>query len=79
VVQLISLQHVSWPTQNSTLTPKVARRVLDIHKELLSFIEMRDPTAARHLMDDHVKMIRARRVAEQGKSEMNRSMNISCC
>jgi GntR family transcriptional repressor for pyruvate dehydrogenase complex len=79
VVQLISLQHVSWPTQNSTLTPKVARRVLDIHKELLSLIEMRDPTAARHLMDDHVKMIRARRVAEQGKSEMNRSMNISCC
>jgi len=68
VVQLISLQHVSWPSQNSTLTPKVARRVLDIHKELLNLIEMRDPGGARRLMDDHVKMIRARRVAEQGKA-----------
>src|SRR5712691_2103764 len=29
VVQLISLQHVSWPAQNPTLTPKVARRILD--------------------------------------------------
>src|SRR5712691_6118523 len=29
VVQLISLQHVSWPASNPTLTPKVARRILD--------------------------------------------------
>ena len=35
VVQLISLQHVSWPRRNPTLTPKVARRILDVHKELL--------------------------------------------
>ena len=34
VVQLISLQHVSWPARNPTLTPKVARRILDVHKEL---------------------------------------------
>src|SRR5262249_34909294 len=34
VVQLISLQHVSWPAQNPTLTPQVARRILDAHKEL---------------------------------------------
>ena len=27
VVQLISLQHVSWPRRNPTLTPKVARRI----------------------------------------------------
>ena len=79
VVQLISLQHVSWPTQNSTLTPKVARRVLDIHKELAEPDRDARSAGARRLMDDHVKMIRARRVAEQGKSEMNRSMNISCC
>ena len=64
VVQLISLQHVSWPAQNPTLTPKVARRILDVHKELAALIEMRDAAGARRLMDDHVKMIRARRVAE---------------
>ena len=60
VVQLISLQHVSWPAQNPTLTPEVARRILDVHKELASLIEMRDPAGARRLMDDHVKMIGAR-------------------
>src|SRR5262249_27314033 len=36
LVQLISLQHVSWPAQKPTLTPKVARRILDAHKELAS-------------------------------------------
>jgi GntR family transcriptional repressor for pyruvate dehydrogenase complex len=64
VVQLISLQHVSWPAQNPTLTPQVARRILAVHQELASLIEMRDPAGARRLMDDHVKMIGARRVAE---------------
>ena len=64
VVQLISLQHVSWPSQNPTLTPQVARRMLDVHKELAALIEMRDGAGARRLMDDHVKMIAARRVAE---------------
>src|SRR5262249_45491628 len=33
VVQLLSLQHVSWPSQNRTLTPKVAKHVLDAHRE----------------------------------------------
>jgi GntR family transcriptional regulator, transcriptional repressor for pyruvate dehydrogenase complex len=66
VVQFISLQHVSWPAHNPTLTPKVARRILDVHKELAALIEMRDAAGARRLMDDHVKMIRARRVAEHG-------------
>jgi GntR family transcriptional repressor for pyruvate dehydrogenase complex len=65
VVQFISLTHVSWPTQNPTLTPAVAQRVLDVHKELAALIEMRDAAGARRLMDDHVKMIRARRVAER--------------
>jgi GntR family transcriptional repressor for pyruvate dehydrogenase complex len=64
VVQLISLQHVSWPAQNHTLTPQVAHRILAVHRELATLIEMRDAAGARRLMDDHVKMIRARRVAE---------------
>ncbi len=65
VVQFLSLHHISWPSRNHTLTPKVARRVLDVHKEIAALIEMRDAAGARQLMDDHVKMIRARRVAER--------------
>jgi GntR family transcriptional repressor for pyruvate dehydrogenase complex len=68
VVQLISLQHVSWPRRNPTLTPKVMRHILDVHKELLALIEMRDAAGARNLMDGHVKMIRSRRVSERGKA-----------
>jgi len=64
VVQLVSLQHISWPAQNPTLTPKVARRILDAHKELTALIEIRDGAGARRLMDEHVKMIGARRIAE---------------
>src|SRR6187401_3146240 len=70
VVQLISLQHVSWPRRNPTLTPRVARRILDVHKELLALIEIRDAAGARKLMDDHVKMIRARRVSEHARSKL---------
>jgi GntR family transcriptional repressor for pyruvate dehydrogenase complex len=76
VVQLISLEHVSWPRRNVTATPKLARHILDIHTQLTDFIEMRDPAAARTLMDDHVKMIRARRVAEHGKKKGEGN---SCC
>ena len=76
LVQLISLQHVSWPAQNPTLTPKVARRILDAHKELASLIEIRDGAAARRLMDDHVKMIGARRIAEHREK---RSPMRDCC
>ncbi len=65
VVQFISLDHISWPAHNPTLTPSVARRVLDVHRQLASLIEMRDAAGARQLMDDHVKMIRARRVSER--------------
>src|SRR3954451_23399867 len=64
VTQLLSLQHVSWPAENRTLTPEVARRVLAVHRGLAVVIEMRDAAGARRLMDDHVKMIRARRIAE---------------
>jgi len=69
VVQFISLQHVSWPNVNPTLTPDVSRRILDVHREIAALIEMRDPAGARKVMDDHVKMIRARRVAEHGTSQ----------
>jgi len=70
VVQLISLQHVSWPRRNPTLTPKVMQRVQDTHREVLALIEARDPAGARRLMDDHVKMIRTRRVSESGKTPL---------
>ncbi|HEX4554900.1 MAG TPA: FCD domain-containing protein [Xanthobacteraceae bacterium] len=76
VVQFISLQNVSWPSRNTTLTPKVARRILDVHKELAALIEMRDAAGARRLMDDHVRMIRARRVAEHRQA---RKQDPSCC
>jgi GntR family transcriptional repressor for pyruvate dehydrogenase complex len=76
VVQLISLQHVSWPSRNPTLTPKVMRRIQDVHKDLLGLIEIRDAAGARRMMDDHVKMIRARRVAEHGRK---RRLEASCC
>ena len=76
VVQLISLQHVSWPRRNPTMNAKVARHILDVHKELLALIEMRDAAGARKLMDDHVKMIRARRVTEHARSKLK---TIDCC
>jgi GntR family transcriptional regulator, transcriptional repressor for pyruvate dehydrogenase complex len=83
VVQLISLQHVSWPRRNPTLNPQIARRVNAVHRELLSLIEIRDPTGARKLMDDHVKMIRARRVAEHKHAPKTRGRKsddgIDCC
>ena len=75
VVQFLSIDHVSWPQRNPTLTPAVARRILQVHKELADLIEMRDAAGARALMDDHVKMIRARRVAERDRpSEVH-----GCC
>jgi GntR family transcriptional repressor for pyruvate dehydrogenase complex len=79
VVQLISLQHVSWPRRNPTLTPKVSQRILDVHRELLKLIEIHDPSAARHLMDDHVKMIRARRVSEHAKLKSRPAAQPDCC
>ncbi len=65
VFQLASLQHVSWPARNRTLTRAVARHILAVHRELAHLIESRDAAAARRLMDEHVRMIRARRVAER--------------
>src|SRR6266567_5811381 len=75
LVQLISLEHVSWPRRNLTATPKLARHILEIHTKLADLIELRDPSGARALMDDHVKMIRARRVAERGQSRRNGHFN----
>ncbi|MPZ58636.1 MAG: FCD domain-containing protein [Rhizobiales bacterium] len=76
VVQFISLQHVSWPNENRTLTPAVSQRVLEVHRQLAALIEMRDAAGARALMDDHVKMIRARRVAEHGEKQQDQE---GCC
>ncbi len=70
VVQLISLQYVSWPKENSQLTPKLAKHLLEVHGELASLIQMRDAAAARRLMDEHVGMIRARRVAQRDESQL---------
>ena len=67
---------MSWPRRNVTATPKLARHILEIHTDLTDLIELRDAAAARTLMDDHVKMIRARRVAEHGKKKPNPQ---TCC
>jgi GntR family transcriptional repressor for pyruvate dehydrogenase complex len=75
VVQLISLEHVAWPARNQTLTPAVARRIIDVHRELTGLIEMRDGAGARRLMEEHVKMIRSRRVAERQTS----GLGGGCC
>ena len=75
VVQLISLEHVSWPRRNATATLKLARHILDIHGKLADLIELRDAAGARALMNDHVKMIRARRIAERSEEEDESS----CC
>jgi GntR family transcriptional repressor for pyruvate dehydrogenase complex len=76
VVQLISLEHVSWPRRNVTATRKLARHIIEIHTRLTDLIELRDASTARALMDDHVKMIRARRVAEHGKEQ---TKTHACC
>jgi GntR family transcriptional regulator, transcriptional repressor for pyruvate dehydrogenase complex len=75
VVQLFSLEHVAWPARNPTLTPTVARRILDTHRDLAGLIERRDGAAARQLMDEHVKMIRSRRVSEEEDS----GAGAGCC
>jgi len=64
--QLVSLQHVSWPARNRTLTRAVALRVLEAHRELAARIAAHDPEGARHLMDEHVHMIHTRRASERG-------------
>jgi GntR family transcriptional repressor for pyruvate dehydrogenase complex len=43
---------------------------------LAALIEMRDGAGARRLMDDHVKMIRARRVTEHFQAKLR---DPSCC
>ena len=69
--QLLSLQHVSWPSRNRTLNKTVARRVLEAHRRLAALIGAREPREARQLMEAHVGMIRERRVAE--------SRRLVCC
>jgi GntR family transcriptional regulator, transcriptional repressor for pyruvate dehydrogenase complex len=66
--QLVSLQHVSWPSRNRTLNRAVAKKILDAHRELAALIEARKPREARAFMEAHVGMIRERRVAESRKT-----------
>jgi GntR family transcriptional repressor for pyruvate dehydrogenase complex len=66
--QLVSLQHVSWPRRNRTLTRPVARRIVEAHRSLAALIGGRDAVGARRLMEQHVGMIRSRRVAESSRS-----------
>lgn len=76
-VQLASLQHVPWPKENRTLTDKVARQILEVHRKLAALLEQHDAVGARQLMDEHVRMIRTRRVAEQ--QHENPASRMSCC
>lgn len=73
--QLVSLQHVSWPNRNRTLSKPVARRVLEAHRRLIELIEARDAAEARKFMEAHVGMIRERRLVES-RRESRRSI---CC
>jgi GntR family transcriptional repressor for pyruvate dehydrogenase complex len=75
--QLVSLQHVSWPGRNRTLTRPVARKVLDAHRRLVELIEARASGEARKLMEAHVGMIRERRVAESRAAGAAR--RTACC
>jgi len=66
--QLVSLQHVSWPTRNRTLNRAVARKILEAHRKLVALIAARDAGGARQFMEAHVGMIRERRIAEAKSS-----------
>ncbi len=78
VVQLLSLQHVSWPKSNPTLTPDLAEHIIDTHRQIADRIEWRDPNGARELMNSHVKMIRARRTSDDA-SGGNTGDFENCC
>ena len=73
--QLVSLQHVSWPSRNRTLNRAVAKKILDAHRELVALIEARKPREARAFMEAHVGMIRERRLIEP-KRESRKTV---CC
>jgi len=67
--QLVSLQHVSWPARNRTLTRPVALRVLEAHRQLAARIAAHDSEGARKLMDEHVRMIHGRRASERRQKD----------
>jgi GntR family transcriptional repressor for pyruvate dehydrogenase complex len=77
--QLVSLQHVSWPTRNRTLNKAVARRVLEAHERLTALIEAHNASEARKFMEAHVGMIRERRLSEsRGESRADSRRSICC-
>ena len=74
VAQLMSLQHVSWPRRNPTLNAEGRAGAFSTStRNCWTLIEIRDAAGARRLMDDHVKMIRARRVSKQEVKALYRS------
>jgi GntR family transcriptional regulator, transcriptional repressor for pyruvate dehydrogenase complex len=79
VVQLVSLQYVSWPKENRQVTPKLVQHILEVHRELAGLIQLRDASAARRLMDEHVRMIRARRVAQQAAARVTQTAQAAGC
>jgi len=80
VVQLASLQYVSWPKENRQVTPRLVKHILEVHRELAGLIQLRDGAAARRLMDEHVRMIRARRVAQsQRQTPPTAATGSGCC
>ncbi len=84
VVQLLSLQYVSWPKENRQVTPRLVKHILEVHRELADLIQLRDGAAARRLMDEHVRMIRARRVAQRDAPHTvpvtrSETSNEGCC
>src|SRR6185437_1686089 len=42
VVQLVSLQYVSWPKNNRQVTPRLVKHILEVHRELAGLIQLRD-------------------------------------
>lgn len=75
-VQLISLQHVAWPKDRSTLTRDVAEHIVALHRELYVLIKARDGEGARELMSRHLRQIRARRLSE---AKPGQTEDFGCC
>lgn len=69
-MQLLAMHYVAWPDHNPTLTPEVATHILNIHRELYSYIKLRDANGARDLMSDHLRQIRSRRVPDGTEAEI---------
>src|ERR1043165_5516953 len=66
--QLVSLQHVPWPTRNRALNRAVPRRIREAQRKLVALIAARAAGGGREFMEAHVGIIRERRIAEAKSS-----------